>query len=193
MGANAIAKVFYNFIAPIYDFFFGPFTPGVLSMRRRLVEKMELQEGSSVLEICIGTGANLPLIHEKIGKRGRIDGIDISDGMLERCRERARKEGMEVELREGKAEELPYKNNSFDSVLNFGGINFFDNRRKAVGEMMRVAKPGAKIVVGDEHTPLFDLEKEVLELLPAEAVRARLSYEKILIFGFWVLEFRKKG
>jgi ubiquinone/menaquinone biosynthesis C-methylase UbiE len=45
---------------------------------------------------------------------------------------------------------LPFCNDTFDAVLHFGGINFFNDKERAIAEMIRVAKPGATIVIGDE-------------------------------------------
>ncbi len=50
----------------------------------------------------------------------------------------------------GRAERLPFKNESFDVVFHVGGINFFSDRKKAIEEMIRVAKSGTKIVIADE-------------------------------------------
>jgi ubiquinone/menaquinone biosynthesis C-methylase UbiE len=48
------------------------------------------------------------------------------------------------------AEALPFRAESFDNVFHIGGINFFSEKKKAIGEMIRVARPGSKIVIADE-------------------------------------------
>ena len=48
------------------------------------------------------------------------------------------------------AEALPFADNSFDAVLHVGGINFFNDKARAIAEMVRVAKPGAHVVIVDE-------------------------------------------
>lgn len=58
--------------------------------------------------------------------------------------------GWPVELFLGNAEALPYRDNSFESVFHVGGINFFNDKRKAIEEMIRIAKPGARILIADE-------------------------------------------
>ena len=45
---------------------------------------------------------------------------------------------------------LPFKAESFDSVFHIGGINFFSDKKRAIDEMIRVARPGSKIVIADE-------------------------------------------
>ncbi len=77
-------------------------------------------------------------------------GLDLSPGMLDQCRRKLRRRRINAALIEGEASRLPFADDAFDAVLHFGGINEFSDRECAVREMMRVAKPGAKIVIGDE-------------------------------------------
>ncbi len=191
MDSDKFIRVFYNIISPVYDIFFGPRIPGVESMRKRLVERLGLKYGDTVLEVSVGTGANLPYIYRRIGPEGKIHGIDISEGMLKKCRRNAYKEKIMAELRLGNADKLPYKDGIFDAVLCFGGINFFSEKKRAILEMVRVAKPGAKIVVGDEVFPFLNASRPPLKLLPENITGIKLSYERVLV-KFWVLEFRKR-
>jgi ubiquinone/menaquinone biosynthesis C-methylase UbiE len=70
--------------------------------------------------------------------------------MLKQCQRHVRRWQLEAELVQGAAEHLPFVDNAFDSVLHMGGINFFNDRAKALSEMVRVARPGTKLVVVDE-------------------------------------------
>jgi ubiquinone/menaquinone biosynthesis C-methylase UbiE len=77
--------------------------------------------------------------------------MDISNGMLAYARMRVdRKRLKNVELQRANASLLPYKENSFDAVIHVGGINTFGDRARALNEMVRVAKPRARIVIVDE-------------------------------------------
>jgi ubiquinone/menaquinone biosynthesis C-methylase UbiE len=55
-----------------------------------------------------------------------------------------------VELFLGNGEQLPFRDDSFESVFHVGGINFFSDKKAAITEMIRVAKPGARILICDE-------------------------------------------
>ncbi len=55
------------------------------------------------------------------------------------------------QLQLGNAEQLPYQDHTFDGVFHLGGINFFNDKKKAIEEMIRVAKPGARILICDEN------------------------------------------
>jgi ubiquinone/menaquinone biosynthesis C-methylase UbiE len=116
--------------------------------RKPVLDRLE-PRGGRVLEISIGPGVNLPFLHAR-GDVGGIYGLDISLGQLKRCRSYLHSKGWPDELFLGNAETLPYRDNSFDSVFHIGGINFFNDKRKAILEMIRVAKPGTRILIADE-------------------------------------------
>ncbi len=102
-----------------------------------------------MLEVSIGPGVNLPyLIHRP--DVGEIIGLDISPGQLNRCQAYTHSRGWQVDLCLGNAEELPFNDNMFEGVFHIGGINFFNDKGAAIREMIRVAKPGARILIADE-------------------------------------------
>ena len=84
----------------------------------------------------------------------RIVGVDISRSQLEACRRRAA--GRPVWLAQCEAEELPLESRRFDAVLSIGAFNYFNDPEGALREMVRVARPGAPIVVSDEVPNLTD-------------------------------------
>ncbi len=149
LDLNRFARVMYNFFAPFYDPALE-LVGGLYESRQTLVDRLDLEAGDQVLEVCIGTGANLPFIAQRIGPTGKIYGIDISEGMLAQAQKKLAAIPCPVKLRWGNAEELPYPNDYFDAVLHLGAMNFITDRKKAIDEMVRVAKPGAKIAFSDE-------------------------------------------
>ncbi|MBT9166533.1 MAG: hypothetical protein DDT25_01221 [Chloroflexi bacterium] len=115
------------------------------------------------------------------------------------------KNRIEAEFSLSNAAYLPYGNDTFDAVLHFGGINTFGEKAKAIAETVRVAKPGAKIVIGDEglapgkektrfgrwllkKNTLF-ANKPPLEALPANIEDSNLRW--IWRGLFYVIDFRK--
>jgi len=108
-----------------------------------------LEPHGKVLEVSVGPGVNLPYLREYPEVR-EIHGLDLSNGQLARCRSFAQRRRWSVALHQGNAEALPFQDAAFDGVLHIGGINFFDDKAKAIAEMARVAKPGAKVVICDE-------------------------------------------
>jgi ubiquinone/menaquinone biosynthesis C-methylase UbiE len=145
--------------ARLYDWFswiYRPFSKvafAVIGMteaegRGEVLDRLE-PHGGKVLEVSIGPGVNLPyLVNRK--DVGQIYGLDISTGQINRALSFVRRKGWKVELFLGNAEELPFQDNSFEAVFHIGGINFFNDKQKAINEMIRVAKPGARILIADE-------------------------------------------
>ena len=117
--------------------------------RREVTDRLD-PKGGRVLEISIGPGVNLPYL---VGRPdvGEIFGLDISLGQLYRCQAEIAHKGWDVQLHLGNAEQLPYPDNTFDGVFHLGGINFFNDKQKAIDEMIRVAKPGTRILICDEN------------------------------------------
>jgi len=119
--------------------------------RRKPVRRLGLKPGEHVLEVSVGTGTNLPLIAE-CSPAVRIVGLDISRGMLGVCQRKIR-DVVAADLVEGEAAHLPFADGAFDAVLHHGGFAEFGDKQGALAEMMRVVKPGRKVVVCDAGVP----------------------------------------
>lgn len=154
-GYNKKYQGFYNLVAPLYDATLAlgaKLAHGdVDQFRMEYIRELELKPGDRFLEVSVGTGANLKYLPEETD----CFGVDISRGMLKQCRKRLSKLGRECELILGDAEELPFVDGQFDCVLHVGGINAFNDRARALREMVRVARPGTKIVIVDETASLI--------------------------------------
>ena len=144
--------------ARLYDWFSHVYVPvtkiayafigGEESSRREVLDRLAPKQGK-VLEVSIGPGVNLSYLVGAPGV-GEVYGLDISLGQIRRCRSLCRKRDWHVDLFLGNAEELPFEDESFATVFHIGGINFFNDKKKAIEEMIRVAKPAAKIIIVDE-------------------------------------------
>jgi len=183
---------------------------GERKARTEILHRLELNNGR-VLEVSIGSGGNLPYLFES-PKVGDIYGLDISATQLTNCRRLVTSRGWPVDLFLGKAEELPFKSDSFGSVFHVGGINFFSEKKKAIDEMVRVARPGSKIVIADESEQVARTVARFLRLsrstqdnradtsIPVHLVPKTMK--EIRVDGIWkmhgryhgyCLEFRKPG
>ena len=116
--------------------------------RREITDRLN-PRGGKVLEVSVGPGVNLPYLVNRPDV-GEIYGLDISYGQLKRCQSYARGKRWDVGLFLGNGEKLPFRDGSFDGVFHVGGINFFNDKKAAIDEMIRVAKPGTRIVIADE-------------------------------------------
>jgi ubiquinone/menaquinone biosynthesis C-methylase UbiE/uncharacterized protein YbaR (Trm112 family) len=146
----------YERMAAFYDptarlvglLLFGIWEPRV--RRLDVIQPLELVPGDWVLEVGAGTGSNLPIIAKQIGKEGKLFAQDLSPRMLAVARKKLKRKGIEAQFTLSNGAYLPYMDDMFDVVLHLGGINTFGEKAKAIAEMMRVAKPGARILIGDE-------------------------------------------
>ena len=145
--------------ARLYDWFSYVYAPLVKATfvllvgserkaRMEILDRLELT-GGRLLEISVGPGVNLPYLYES-PQVGEVFGLDISQGQLRRCQRLAERRGWPVDLFHAPAEALPFRANTFDSILHIGGINFFSDKKHALEEMVRVARPGTRVVIADE-------------------------------------------
>ncbi len=107
-----------------------------------------------ILEVGIGTGANLPLVRRDLpcGLPVEIWGVDLSAGMLGVLRRRLAASGhRDVRLAMADAHALPFPDGSFDRVFHTGAAGSYRDPARALAEMARVAAPGTPIVVVDEQ------------------------------------------
>ncbi len=122
-------------------------------VRRDMVSQLNVQANSKVLELSCGTGRDSQHIASLLSQDGRLFVQDISGAMLRQCKSKLEKLSVPVEFSVGNASYLAFPNNYFDAVYSFGGLNVFENLKRSLTEMVRVTKPGGKIVVGDESMP----------------------------------------
>lgn len=187
VGLNSKYERLYNWISRFYDseFFIASqirdrFLPeGEDKGRREVVGRLEIKPDSQVLETGIGTGDNIPYI-ASYARGARVYGLDISVGMLNQCIRNLKKWNLETELFLGNAEELPFKDESFDVVFHLGAINVFTDQKKGIDEMVRVAKSGTKIVIVDETEKAADTDP--FSRLGWSVFFGRREYESMLEF-----------
>jgi arsenite methyltransferase len=110
----------------------------------------EVREGQTVLDLGSGAGIDLLIASQKVGPKGKVIGIDMTDAMIERARANAAAVGASnVEVRKGIIEELPVENGSVDWVISNCVINLSPEKEKVFGEISRVLRPGGAMLVSD--------------------------------------------
>ena len=119
-----------------------------------------------VLEVAVGTGLNLPHYPAEV----TLTGLDLSAGMLAIARDRADRLGRPVTLRQGSAQQLPFADGSFDTVLCTFGLCAIPDPAAAVGEMVRVLRPGGRLILVDHVTSSSRLVRGVQWLLELASV-----------------------
>ena len=110
----------------------------------------EIKKGDVVLDLGSGAGFDCFLAAKKVGHSGKIIGVDMTEEMIKKARENAKKYGYtNVEFRLGEIENLPVEDNSVDVIISNCVINLAPDKYMVFKEAYRVLKKGAKIYVSD--------------------------------------------
>src|SRR5215208_8301631 len=107
-----------------------------------LCEALDIRSGQSVLDVAAGNG-NASLAAAR--RWCDVTATDYVPALLERARERAEAERLDIEFRDADAEALPFPDASFDVVVSTFGVMFTPDQERAASELVRVTKPGGKI------------------------------------------------
>jgi ubiquinone/menaquinone biosynthesis C-methylase UbiE len=122
--------------------------------RQRMFELLEVRPGARLLDVGCGAGNDVQDLARLVGPAGRVVGIDSSATMIEQARARTADGSLPVEYLQEDADHLPFEENSFDGCLSSRVFKHLAEPARALGEMVRVARPGARIVVAEAD---FDL------------------------------------
>lgn len=173
--------------------------------REKMCSLLHLKPGMKVLEVGAGTGKDSELIIKAIAPNGEAFLSDLSPKMLQLAKQRLQPDGVTVNYFIANGTYLPFEDETFDAVFHFGGINTFAERKEAFLEFSRVAKVGARIVVGDESVapwlrneptyqtlmkanPMF-ADEVPFEDLPKNIDNFELHW--IFGFGYYVMGYNK--
>lgn len=145
--------------------------PMLSAIGDRMIEGVGIKENSVHLDIAAGTGEP-GLTIAQLADKGRVVMVDFSPGMLYFARKRAASLGLEnVAFEECSADDLPFDDESFDSITCRMGLMFFPDAAAAVGEMHRVLKPGGKVAVAVWAAPA----KNVWASMPMAAIAKEVN------------------
>jgi ubiquinone/menaquinone biosynthesis C-methylase UbiE len=153
------AEGYESFMVPTL---FGPWAA-------RLIDAADPQPDERILDVGCGTGIVARQVASRIGAGGSVTAIDLSPDMLAVARARSAREGPVIEWREGRAEQLPFDDDSFDLVLCQFALMFFSDKASALAEMRRVVNRGGRVLLstwqGLDRHPFYKTLHEVIQRL----------------------------
>ena len=123
----------------------GLFGKWTFDLQRRVVEEIGVKKGMKILDVGCGTGNFLKLLADK-NKDLKLYGIDVSTKMLEIAKGKL---GGKVILENVSAEDIEFKNESFDYVVSVEAFHHFVDKDKAMENFYRVLKKGGKLIIVD--------------------------------------------
>jgi ubiquinone/menaquinone biosynthesis C-methylase UbiE len=139
---------------------FGPWAEFV-------VRAAQPRPGERVLDAACGTGIVARLAAPLVGDEGGVVGVDMNPAMLDVARAVSEREALDITWREARLEELPFPDGSFDVVTCQHGLQFVEQRERALGELTRVLANGGRIAISVwrslEHHPFYAAVNEMLE------------------------------
>jgi demethylmenaquinone methyltransferase/2-methoxy-6-polyprenyl-1,4-benzoquinol methylase len=148
-----VAQMFDN-ISAKYDFLNHFLSLGIDKIwRKKAVNMLREINPTKILDIATGTGdfaiQSLTLHPEE------VIGVDISEGMLEKGREKMVKRKIDhiISMRSGDSEDLPFDDNYFDALTVGFGVRNFQNLEIGLAEMLRVVRPGGKLIILEFSKP----------------------------------------
>lgn len=135
-------------------------------------ERTHTVPGRSLLDVGCGFGLETLRLVEAVRPNGCVSGIDKSEEFVAEAQRRATAAGLEIDLRTGDAQALPYADHSFDIVRAERVMVYLPEPARALAEMRRVAKPGARIAIIEP-----DFGTNVINMPDRALTRAVLDHE----------------
>ena len=177
MNLESLERVYTNY-STVYDQTFGK---AFNQSREFAVRGLPIQADDKVLEVGVGTGMALPLYP----RHCNITGIDLSEGMLKVAQERIDQHGLNhVTLLRMDAGAMEFEENAFDLVMAAYVVTAVPDYRKVVSEMIRVCRPGGRIVMlnhfSNGNKLIAAVEKLISPMCQRIGFRTDLSLNHVL-------------
>lgn len=149
---DQVARMFDN-IASDYDFLNHFLSLGIdILWRKKAIRTLRSIQPKLILDVATGTG-DFAIEALKLNP-DKVIGVDISEGMLGVGRKKMKDRGYDrIEMKYGDSENLPFEDNYFDAVIVAFGVRNFENLQNGLAEMLRVVRPGGKVVILEFSKP----------------------------------------
>lgn len=156
---KARARTFYKYLSTVYDrvnpFFWTE------EMRAEALALIDVQQGDRVLDVGCGTGFGTEGLLQQTDD---VHGLDQSVHQMEKAWEKLGKHDA-VPFYRGDAENLPFKDDSFDVTWSSGSIEYWPHPEAALAEIRRVTKPGGRVLIVGPNYPTNSLKAKLADAI----------------------------
>jgi demethylmenaquinone methyltransferase/2-methoxy-6-polyprenyl-1,4-benzoquinol methylase len=165
----------FDSVASKYDIMNDLMSMGIHRIWKKMtLDIANVRAGQKVLDLAGGTGDLALQFAKQAGSTGQVILADINDSMLEVGRERLLNKGVIVDYAQVNAEILPFADNTFDVITIAFGLRNVTDKDKALTSMLRVLKPGGRLLV---------LEFSELQIKPLKPVYDWYSFNVLPVLG----------
>ncbi|NEO82858.1 MAG: class I SAM-dependent methyltransferase [Spirulina sp. SIO3F2] len=152
---------------------------------QRTVDRLQLQTGDRILDVCCGTGASALVAAHQVGPTGSVLGVDLADALLDLGRAKAQKQGLiNIEFQMGDFEKLGLPDASFDAIVSVFGIFFVPDMEQGIQELWRMVRPGGQLAITSWGKSVFEPAGQMFwEVLTAERpdlVKTEAPWDRIV-------------
>lgn len=157
----------FDSVAGRYDLMNDLMSLGIHRLwKRTAIMLSNVRQGDQILDLAGGTGDLTKLYHRRVGDEGQVVLADINRSMLEVGRDRLIDEGYisNILYTQVNAEVLPFEDNSFDCICIAFGLRNVTDKDKALVSMLRVLKPGGRLIVLEFSQPRAPIVKKIYDV-----------------------------
>jgi ubiquinone/menaquinone biosynthesis C-methylase UbiE len=154
---------------------------GIQASKRLMLDRAAPGSGADVLDVGCGPGDDLSAMADHVGSTGRLVGLDASEVMIAEARRRARERRLDIRFEVGEATALPFPDGAFDVCRAARVLEHLADSRGALAEMVRVTRPGGRIVVFD-----FDWDTLLIDHPDREMTRTVVQTYSDAIQNGWI-------
>ena len=143
----------YDLMEWFFDTFF--FHGKLRELRQRTADLADIHSGEKVLDVGCGTGTLAMEVEPRVGRTGQVFGIDPGAQQIANARSRAARRNQRIQFQIGVIEHLEFPDQSFDVVLSTIMMHHLSDslKRQGLAEIIRVLKPGGRLVIADFKRP----------------------------------------
>jgi ubiquinone/menaquinone biosynthesis C-methylase UbiE len=188
--AGFIPALRFHRLTPLFDFVVAA-TVRDRTIKRRVLAHAAIGAGEEVLDVGCGTGT-LAIAAARAAPGVAVTGLDADGSILTRARKKAAGAGVDIRFDEAMSTALPYADASFDLVLSTLFFHHLpdDGKRQTAAELVRVLRPGGRVVIGDLGRPQDPLMRiavratvQMLDGVATTALNVRGDLPEVLAAG----------